>query len=236
MKTTVLIAEDHTIVRQGLKALINSASGLEVIGEAATGREAVAVTRKVLPDVVVMDFAMPELNGLEATKQISKESPSTRVLILSCHGNEEYVQGVIAAGAVGFLMKQTASTELITAIRQGRRGNPYFSPSIARKLQGLRRNRFPGDKTLVRLTMREAEMLQLIAEGYATKQIADRLSISIKTVEKHRQSVMDKLKIHQIAGLTRYAVEKGVIQLGGNPVDLAAANSRSTATVALRPE
>jgi DNA-binding NarL/FixJ family response regulator len=164
---------------------------------------------------------MPEINGLEATRQICKEVPMTKVLILSGYSDEEYVRQLIEAGAIGFLQKQTACAELLNAIREARRGNAFFSPSISRKLLELRRDKSVagqrGGASPRSLSSRESEVLQLIAGGKPNKQIADDLSISVKTVEKHRQQVMNKLNIHEVAGLTRYAVDKGMIQLAGKP-------------------
>jgi len=213
-KVTVLLADDHRVVRQGLRALVSGEPDFEVVGEADNGREAVALAKKLLPDVVVMDIAMPLLNGLEATRQIARQMPSTKVLVLSSYG--DYVQQLTQAGAAGYLIKQTAASELLTAIREVRKGNAFFSPSIARRLRdqcrGTLTNGQPVDTQDVQLTSREAEVLQLIAEGQPNKQIADGLGISVKTVEKHRQTLMAKLNIHCIADLTRYAISKGIVE------------------------
>jgi DNA-binding NarL/FixJ family response regulator len=218
VKIKVLLCDDHTIVRQGLRVLLEAEPDIAVVGEAGNGREAVQMARKFLPDVVVMDIAMPNLNGLEATRQIVKEVPAAKLLVLSSYDDDEYVHQVTGAGATGYLLKQTASTDLIKAVREARRGNAFFSPAISKRLaQGYREAVLRGT-TVKRqtdlLTLREAEVLQLIAEGLANKQIAGELCISIKTVEKHRQQVMNKLNIHDIAGLTRYAISKGVIESG----------------------
>ena len=215
-RITVLLAEDHEIVRQGLRKLLEAESDLEVVGEAATGRQAVALTKKLHPDVVVMDIAMPRLNGLEATRQIRQAFPETKVLVLSAHSDDAYVEEATAVGAAGFLLKQTSSHVLATAIRQVQKGNTFFSPSIAKQHRehyqkssdraGLVKKK--GD----RLTSREAEVLQLVAEGQANKQVAAELGISIKTVEKHRQRLMEKLNIHDTAGLTRHAIAAGIIE------------------------
>lgn len=216
VKIKVLLADDHTIVRQGLRALLEAEPDITVVGEAGTGREAVQLTKKLLPDVVVMDIAMPTLNGLEATRQIAREVPSARLLVLSSYNDDEYVHQVTGAGATGYLLKQTAATDLIKAVRETRSGNAFFSPAISKRLVERYREAFqhgaPVKKQDSLLTSREAEVLQLIAEGRANKQIAAELSISIKTVEKHRQQVMNKLNIHDIAGLTRYAISRGVIE------------------------
>jgi DNA-binding NarL/FixJ family response regulator len=213
-KIGVLLVDDHTVVRQGLKALLKSEQDLEVIGEAENGRQAVVLARKTPPDVVVMDIAMPLLNGLEATRQILKSVPSAKVLVLTSYGDDECVQQLMQAGASGYLIKQTAANDLLKAIREVQRGNAFFSPSIAKRLRDQCREAFTNGhsaKKTSELTTREAEVLQLIAEGFSNKQIAAELGISIKTVEKHRQQVMNKLNIHDVAGLTRYAISKGMV-------------------------
>jgi len=215
-KITVLLADDRIVVRQGLRALLIAEEDIEIVGEADNGRQAVQLVKKFLPDVVVMDIAMPVLNGLEATRQITRAVPSTKVLVLSSYSDDEYVQQLTEAGAAGYLVKQTAANDLLKAIREAYRGNAYFSPAIAKRLRDHCREALAGGQALKRrsdyLTAREAEVLQLIAEGRANKQIASELCISIKTVEKHRQQVMNKLGIHDVAGLTRHAIAKGIIE------------------------
>lgn len=215
-KITVLLADDHTVVRQGLRALLDAEDDIEIVGEAGDGRQAVQLTKRFLPQVVVMDIAMPHLNGLEATRQIIRFAPSTKVLVLSSYSDDEYVQQLTEAGAAGYLIKQTAANELLKAIREAQRGNAYFSPTIAKRLRDQCREAFvsgqPSRRRGDHLTTREAEVLQLIAEGRANKQIAAELCISIKTVEKHRQQVMNKLGIHDVAGLTRHAIARGIIE------------------------
>ena len=215
-KITVLLADDHIVVRQGLRALLMAEEDMEIVGEADNGRQAVQLVKKLLPDVIVMDIAMPVLNGLEATRQITRSVPSTKVLVLSSYSDDEYVQQLTEAGAAGYLVKQTAANDLLKAIREAQRGNAYFSPSIAKRLRDHCREALVSGQPVRRrsdyLTAREAEVLQLVAEGRANKQIAAELCISIKTVEKHRQQVMNRLNIHDIAGLTRYAIAKGVIE------------------------
>ena len=214
-KIGVLLVDDHTVVRQGLRALLSTEEDIEVVGEAENGRQAVMLARKTTPDVVVMDVAMPLLNGLEATHQILKLVPPPKVLVLTSYGDDECVEQLMHAGAAGYLLKQTAAQDLLKAIREVQRGNAYFSPAIAKRLRDQCRAVFTaghfGHKT-GDLTSREAEVLQLIAEGFSNKQIAGELSISIKTVEKHRQQVMNKLNIHEVAGLTRYAITKGIVE------------------------
>ena len=213
---TVLLAEDHQIVREGFRSLLEHERDIEVIGEAETGRQAVQLTRKLRPSVVVMDIAMPLLNGLEATRQIRKEFPETRILILSAHSDDAYVEQVTELGAAGFLPKQTSSHDLATAIREVHKGNTFFSPEITRRLKARNRDsvdREGNRKTKNnRLSSREVEVLQLIAEGRPNKQVAAELGVSFKTVDKHRQHLMAKLNIHDVAGLTRYAIAEGIIE------------------------
>jgi len=217
-KITVLLVDDHTVLRQGLRALLLSETDIEIVGEAENGRQAVQLARKLMPEVVVMDIAMPQLNGLEATRQITKEAPGAKVLILSSYSDDEYVRQLTSAGAVGYLVKQTAANELIKAIREAHKGNAYFTPAIAKRLlDHYRESFFKGGKPInqksaVHLTSREQEVLQLVAEGKGNKQMASDLCISIKTVEKHRQQAMNKLNIHDVAGLTRYAIAQGIIE------------------------
>jgi len=213
---TVLLAEDHTIVREGLLALLKLESDIKVIGQAENGRQAVALVESLCPDVIVMDIAMPLLNGLEATRQILHAAPKTKVLVLSAHSDDAYVEQVMALGAAGYLIKQTASDMLAMAIREVCAGKPFFSSSISKRLyHHQRKAKAMGDlpkKETPHLTSREMEVLQLIAEGKANKETADELNISIKTVEKHRQKVMEKLNIHDTASLTRYAISAGIIE------------------------
>jgi len=215
-RITILLAEDHQIVREGFRSLLEHESDLEIVGEAETGRQAVQLTRKLRPSVVVMDIAMPLLNGLEATRQIRKDFPETKVLILSAHSDDAYVDQVAALGASGFLVKQTSSHELATAIRKIHGGETFFSASIFRRAKdrsqtSSSRTGSPKKKNNC-LSSREMEVLQLIAEGKANKQVASELGVSFKTVDKHRQHLMSKLNIHDVAGLTRYAIAEGIIE------------------------
>ena len=220
-KISVLLVDDHTVVRQGLRALLEAEGDMDVSGEAENGRQAVVMAKKNPPDVVVMDVAMPLLNGLEATRQILKNAPAVKVLVLTSYGDPECVAQLMEAGATGYLVKQTAADDLLRAIREVHRGGAFFSPSIAKRLRDERREVLTSGQTsrkAGKLTSREAEVLQLIAEGFSNKQIASELSISIKTVEKHRQQVMNKLNIHYVAGLTRYAISKGMTEPSTPPV------------------
>jgi DNA-binding NarL/FixJ family response regulator len=215
-RITVLLAEDHMIVREGFRKMLELEDDLEVVGEAQDGRQAVAMVGKLRPAVVLMDIAMPMLNGLEATRQVLKTFPATKVVILSAHSDDEYVKNATESGAVGFLLKQTSAHDVCLAIREVLKGNTFFSPSISRR-QGRLRSRAAdrmgaSDKKIAQLTSREMEVLQLIAEGKANKEIAAELGIGIKTVEKHREHLMQKLDIHETAGLTRYAISAGIIE------------------------
>ena len=214
-KTRVLLAEDHTIVRKGLRSLLDKETGIKVVGEAEDGREAIVKAEELHPDVVVMDIAMPGLNGLEATRQIKKRFSDMKIIILTMHTNEEYVLQTLKAGASGYLVKKAAPAELISAINAVHKGNSFLSPSISRTVidEYIRRSKeiSEGEEGFEQLTVREREVLQLIAEGRKTREIAELLYISIKTVETHRAHIMDKLDIHSTAELTRYAIRKGII-------------------------
>jgi|SRR5881396_1690638 len=213
---TVLLAEDHPIVREGFRSLLKHERDIKVVGEAETGRQAVQLTLKLRPEVVVMDIAMPLLNGLEATRRILKAVPATKVLILSAHSDDAYVKDATESGAMGFLLKQTSSHNVGQAIREVQKGNTFFSSSIAKRVHNQYQKSPDGGRLLkkrsARLSPREAEILQLIAEGKANKETAAELRISIKTVEKHREHLMAKLDIHDTAGLTRHAIAAGIIE------------------------
>jgi DNA-binding NarL/FixJ family response regulator len=215
-RIAVLLAEDHLILREGLLKLLESDTEIEVVGQTSTGRQTVEMVLKLRPDVVVMDIAMPQLNGLEATRQIHNTSPETKVLILSAHCDDAYVQRATELGAAGYVIKQTSAHQLAVAIKEVYKGNTYFSPTIAKTMARQnhkiidRKGRLKSQP--VSLSSREMEVLQLIAEGNANKQVAALLGISVKTVEKHRDHLMQKLDIHDTAGLTRYAIEAGVIE------------------------
>ena len=212
-KIRVLLAEDHTIVRQGLRSLLESAAGIEVIGEAEDGREAIQKVGQLRPDVVVMDITMPALNGLQATRQIKRQFPEVKVLILTMHANEEYIFQILRVGASGYVVKQAAVTELVSAIQAVYRGDSFLSPSISGKVieEYIRRAEAVVKSSYDRLTDREREVLQLIAEGHSTTEIAELLHITAGTVRTHKAQLMDKLDIHSTAELTRYAIRKGVI-------------------------
>lgn len=220
---TVLLAEDHNIVREGLRALLDIDGGFKVIGEASDGLQAVELSHTLCPDVVVMDIAMPRLNGLEAARRILQDGDSPpKILILSAHGDDVYIEKVASLGVAGYLVKQTSAHRLAEAIREIQKGNLFYSPTVGERIEEYREmaagksHRFSRAghpmKKIEYLTPREREVLQLVAEGLANKQIAGDLEISIKTVEKHRQSVMEKLNIHETAGLARYAIAAGLVE------------------------
>lgn len=213
---TVLIADDHKVLRQALRAVLEAEHDIHVVGEAENGRQAVEMTKRLQPDVVLMDIAMPLLNGMEAIRQINAQHLKSKVLILSGHTDDDYVGRTINAGAAGYLLKQGNVEEIVTAIREVQKGNAFFSPIMTKRLLEFhRRSSVGGDrgeKDPGWLTPRESEVLQLVAEGHSSKQIAAQLSISNKAVEKHRYAIMHKLGIHNVAGLTRYALATGMIE------------------------
>jgi DNA-binding NarL/FixJ family response regulator len=219
-RITVLLADDHTIVREGFRHMLELEADFQVVGEAADGRKAVALAVKLRPDVVLMDIAMPRLNGLEATRQVLKALPSVKVIILTSHNDDVRVETATNSGAAGFLFKQSSTLDVCQAIREVQQGKTSFSPAIAKRFSRLH-PRLPGraeklKPSLSQLTSRQMEVLQLIAEGKANKQMAAELGIGIKTVEKHRGHVMQKLDIHDTAGLTRYAISAGIVENTGH--------------------
>ncbi|HWY40648.1 MAG TPA: response regulator transcription factor [Chthoniobacterales bacterium] len=210
--TRVLLADDHALVRAGIRALVEKIPGVEVVGEAGTGREALELVRTKLPNIVLMDIAMTELGGLEALPRVTKDFPSVKVIILSAHASEEYVIRALREGASGYMLKDSATTELELAINSVIQGKIYLSPSISRTVIDDYLQRVSGAVSpLEQLTSRQREILQLIAEGKNTKEIAAELDISVKTVESHRLQLMDRLNIHDIPGLVRYAIRNGLV-------------------------
>lgn len=215
-KIKILVSDDHNLVRQGIVALLNVESGLEVIGEASDGFEAVRLAKKLNPDIVIMDLSMPNLNGLEATHQIKRDVPDVKVLILTQHENEEYVMQIIKAGASGYVLKTSVSDDLIKAITEIQKGEKFFSPSISRMILDDYIKRTQGLHTETKapeLTHREKEVLQLIAEGRTNQEVAGKLFISVRTVEFHRANMMHKLQLSDLAGLIKYAIQKGIVQI-----------------------
>ena len=208
----VLLADDHALVRAGIRALLEKISNVEVVGEAGTGREALELVRSTLPNIVLMDIAMTELGGLEALPRVTKDFPSVKVIILSAHASEEYVIRALREGASGYMLKDSATAELELAINSVIHGKIYLSPSISRTVIDDYLQRVGGAVSpLEQLTSRQREILQLIAEGKNVKEIAADLDVSIKTVESHRLQLMDRLNIHDIPGLVRYAIRNGLV-------------------------
>jgi two-component system response regulator NreC len=213
-KVRIVIAEDHTILREGLRALLSSNPDFEVVGEAEDGREAIRCADELKPHLILTDLSMPRMNGMEAIKEIKRESPETKVLVLTVHKAEEYILAAFRAGADGYLLKDSTYTELVMAVNKVLSGKHYISPEISEKVvEGY----LEGKKALKSktswetLTQREREILKLIAEGYKNKEIADDLCISVKTVEKHRANLMEKLNLHNAQALTAFAIEKGLV-------------------------
>ncbi|MCB0166663.1 MAG: response regulator transcription factor [Anaerolineae bacterium] len=215
-KIRVLLAEDHTIVRKGIRSLLDDEPDMEVVGEASDGHETVEKTEKLMPDVVLMDITMPHLNGLEATRQIKKLLPDVKILGLTMYTNEEYILQLLQAGASGYVVKQSAPSDLISAIRAVYRGDSFLSPEISKVIidEYLKQAGQASQETSYdKLTDREREVLQLITEGLSNRDIADKLHISVKTVGVHRTNLMEKLNIHNTIDLVKYAIRKGIIRL-----------------------
>lgn len=217
MKTLrVLLADDHTLVRAGIRSLLESIDGIEVVGESGDGRETLELIEKQRPDIALLDIGMPSLNGLEVTKRSVKCSPRTRIVILSMHGDASYVNQALRAGAAGYLLKGAAVAELPLALESVSRGEVYLTPKISKHVvhELLREGEEPEDP-LGGLTGRQREILQLIAEGQTTRQIAESLDVSIKTIETHRARIMERLDIHDVAGLVRFAIRAGLVSSEG---------------------
>jgi two-component system response regulator NreC len=215
MSVRIILAEDHRITREGLVNLLKERSDMEVVGEAENGREAVRLASELSPDLVIMDVTMPDLNGIDATRIITSGSNNTKVIALSMYSDKQFVQGMIQAGASGYLLKDCAFEELVSAIQAVIQGDTYLSPGIAGIVVRDYLNKLTTDRSSADtvLTTREREVLQLIAEGNSTKEIAARLSVSVKTVETHRRQIMEKLGIFSIAELTKYAIREGLTSL-----------------------
>jgi DNA-binding NarL/FixJ family response regulator len=209
MSLQIILADDHPIVRQGFKAILER-EGFEVVGEAADGHEAARLAQTLRPDVAVLDLIMPGLNGLDAARAVSQASPRTKTILLTVHQEDQYVLGALQVGVKGYVLKTQAITEVVQAIQQVARGGLYLSPAVAEAV--VRAYLGKAELPLDLLTPREREVVQLIAEGKTTKGIAEVLGISVKTVESHRANIMEKLDIHDIAGIVRYAIRRGLIQ------------------------
>ena len=213
-KYRIVIAEDHTILREGLRALLSSSPDFDIVGEAQDGREAIRCVEKLKPNLILTDLSMPRMNGMDAIREIRRRAPETKILVLTVHKTEEYILATLKAGADGYLLKDSTHGELLAAVRHVLSGKHYISPGISDKvLDGY----LEGKKTLKTrsswetLTAREREILKLIAEGYKNKEIADDLCISVKTVEKHRANLMEKLNLHNVQSLTTFAIERGLV-------------------------
>jgi len=215
MSIKVLLADDHRIFREGLRALLEKERGIEVVGEAENGRTAIRLAKQLKPDVVLMDISMPDLNGIEATRQITTRTPDTRVIALSIHSDRRFVTGMLKAGAAGYLLKDCALEDLVRAIRTVAAGETYLSPAVAGNVVEayLAQASAAGPSASTPLTPRQREVLQLLAEGWSTKQMAARLHVSVKTIETHRKQIMDELDIHSVAELTKFAVREGLTSL-----------------------
>ena len=207
----VALADDHTFVREALHSLLSGEDDLEIVGEADNGRRAIEIAEELNPSVLLMDIGMPRLNGLAAAQRIRHVAPEVKVILLTAFGTDHYIQEVVDSGIPGYLLKDAPCNLLLRAIREVAKGHTFHSPAISQRMRSIVDSQPNGSKPAVKLTTREVEVLQLIAEGAANKQIAAELEISIKTVEKHRQNLMDKLRIHDTASLTRYAISSGVI-------------------------
>jgi len=214
-KIRVLIADDHTILRDGIASLLEDEDDIVIVGQAEDGRSAIKMAGQLQPDVVLMDIAMPQLNGLEATRQIKNSHPNIKILILSMHENEEYIRQVLATGAMGYILKDAAARDLLGAIRAVYQGEAVLSPAITRLVieDYLRWGDLNQEDTKDNLSPREREVLQLIAEGYTNKEIAGILTISIKTVQTHRANLMTKLDLHDRGELIKYAIQKKIIEI-----------------------
>lgn len=214
IKHKVIIAEDHAILRDGLKSLLTSSMDFEVVGEAEDGREAIKCVERLKPELIIMDLSMPRMNGMEAIREIKRVFKDIKVLVLTVHKDEEYILATFKAGADGYVLKDSSYHELMMAIKSVLRGKRYISPGISEKvLEGYLegRERLKEKTSWETLTPREREILKLIAEGYKNKEIAEELCISVKTVEKHRSNLMEKLDLHNIQALTTFAIEKGLV-------------------------
>lgn len=211
----VLIADDHALVREGIIAFLKMSGDIEVVGEASDGLEAVHMTEKLKPDIVLMDISMPKLGGLEATLEIRKKMPDVKILVLTQYEDREYLSRFLRAGISGYILKKAAGSELISAIRAVRRGELYLHPSISKEVvQGyLDKDKTPAEDLYDKLTEREKQVLRLISEGYTYKEIAEALGISVKTAIAHHTKISEKLNIHTRAGLIKFAIQKGIIKI-----------------------
>jgi len=216
----VLIVDDHSLMRAGIRALFQNSADIRVVGESGDGHNALELMRELSPDVVLMDISMPGLNGLEVAARARKEMPRTRIVFLSMHGGDEYVLRALEVGAAGYVLKDSETSELELAIRSAVKGEAFLSPAVSTKVIGSFVSQLSGahksrPTPYEQLTTRQREVLQLLAEGYTAKEIAEKTRLSINTVETHRTNIMNRLNIHDVAGLVRYAISKGIIQPEG---------------------
>ena len=213
MPVRIAIADDHKIVRDGLAMLIDKQQDFELVGQAENGREAVDLVRLKQPDVVIMDLSMPEMNGIDAASEIVDDYPNCKVIILSMHADKRFVNGALQAGVSGFLLKECAFKELINAVKAVCSNQSYLSPQIAHMVVTDYRQQLSSSNKAEKLTTRERAVLQLLAEGYSTKEMAEKLHVSVKTIEASRRNIMDKLNISSVAGLVKYAIREGISTL-----------------------
>ena len=214
MPLRILVVDDHAVVRRGVRSLLESREGWEICGEATTGRDAVELSRRLRPDVVVMDLSLPELNGLDATRQILKEAPETEVLVLTMHHSEELARDVLQAGARGYVLKSDADENLIAAVDSLRQHRPFLTSTVTEFMLDdyVRRGDVADDFATVAVTAREREIIQLVAEGQSNKEAASTLGISVKTIEAHRANIMRKLRLRSVSDLVRYAIRNKIVQ------------------------
>ncbi len=213
MPVRIVIADDHKIVRDGLSLLIDKQYDFEVVGEAENGREAVEMVRMKQPDVIIMDLSMPEMNGIDAASEIAEEFPRCKVIILSMHADKRFVHGALQAGVSGFLLKECAFKELTNAVNAVCNNQSYLSPQIAHMVVAGYRQHLKRSSNGENLTTKERAVLQLLSEGYSTKEIAEKLHVSVKTIEARRRNIMEKLNISSVAGLVKYAIREGISEL-----------------------
>ena len=214
-KIRLLLADDHPVVRRGMRSCLEGIRHVEVVAEAVDGQEALNLVKELSPDIVLMDIDMPNVNGLEATKVVREEFPDTRVLILSVHTNKDYVLQIIRSGAQGYVLKDASPEDLVRAIESVDNGEPFFSPDISQIVlnQYLEEAGADSSGNSVKLTTRERQVLSMIAEGQSNKEMANHLGVGVRTIETHRERVMNKLNIHSVAGLTKYAITNGIVKL-----------------------